>query len=392
MKSLTGKAKAFIPMFVRSYQFLKGNALKVTSVEATPVSIPLSIPFVVWRGPITQVDRVIVRIATDEGITGYGESAVLPYYAEESQKESVVSIREDFAAMIVGQDPFELERITKNMDLVTGHHCTKAALETALWDVIGKNLDLPVYKLIGGRYNDRLPVVGVVTLGTPEETAAEAKDLARLGHQTIKLKGGLGLDKDVRNFRAAREAVGPSIKIRIDVEENYIPKIAIKMIEAIEPYDPELVSQPVSRFDIDGLRMVRKAVSTPILADECIFGPEDVMSVVRREAADMINIKVMKSGGVYNSRKMASIAEMADLPCLIGSMIELGPGTFASAQFMTATRNAGSLACELVGSTKIKDDVIKEPMKIKNGFMSVPNRPGLGFEIDESKLEKYHSR
>jgi L-alanine-DL-glutamate epimerase-like enolase superfamily enzyme len=103
-------------MFVRSYQFLKANALKVTSVEATPVSIPLSIPFVVWRGPITQVDRVIVRIATDEGITGYGESAVLPYYAGENQKESVVSIREDFAAMIVGQDPFELERMTKDMD------------------------------------------------------------------------------------------------------------------------------------------------------------------------------------------------------------------------------------------------------------------------------------
>ncbi len=365
--------------------------VKITSVEAIPVSVPLSVPFVVWRGPITHVDRVIVKVTTDEGITGYGESAVLPYYADESQAESLVSIKEDLTRMIVGEDPFELEKFVRNTDLVLGHHCTKAAIETALWDMIGKKLNLPVYKLIGGRYNDKLPVVGVVTLVTPKETASEAERLASLGHKTIKLKGGLGLAADVKNFCTAREAVGSDIKIRIDVEENYTPKAAIKMIKAIEPYDPELVSQPVSRFDMDGLSMVRKAVATPILADECVFGPEDVMEVVRREAADMINIKVMKSGGIYNSKKMANIAEMADLPCLIGSMIELGPGTNASAHFMTATKIAGSLACELVGSTKIKDDVIKDPLMIENGFLSVPDKPGLGFEIDQAKLERYRT-
>ncbi len=366
--------------------------LKVTSVEAIPVSIPFFVPYVVWRGSITNADRVIVKILTDEGLTGYGESAVIPYYAEENQAESVASIRGDFAPMLKGEDPFELEKIVKNMDVVLGHHCTKAGVEMALWDVIGKKLNVPVYKLIGGRYNDKLPVIGHITLGTTEEMATEAKRLEGLGYKTIKIKGGLGIETDVRNFAATREAVGPNIKVRIDVEENYTPKIAIRMIKKIEPYDPELVSQPVSRFDLDGLSMVRKTVSTPILADECVFSPEDVMNVVRREAADMINIKVTKSGGIYNSKKMAYIAEMADLQCLVGSMIELGPGTNASAHFMTATRIAGSLACELVGSTKIKDDVIKDPLKIENGFLSVPNKPGLGFEIDEAKLQRYQTK
>jgi L-alanine-DL-glutamate epimerase-like enolase superfamily enzyme len=366
--------------------------MKVTSVEAIPVSIPFFVPYVVWRGAITNADRVIVKISTDEGITGYGESAVIPYYAEENQAESVASIRGDFAPMITGEDPFELEKIVKNMDVVLGHHCTKAAVETALWDIIGKKLNVPVYKLIGGRYNDKLPAIGHITLGTPEQMGTEAKRLAGLGYKTIKIKGGLGIETDVKIFSATREAVGPNVKVRIDVEETYTPKMAIKMIKAIEPYDPELVSQPVSRFDMDGLSMVRKAVATPILADECVFSPEDVMNVVRREAADMINIKVMKSGGIYNSKKMAYIAEMADLPCLVGSMIELGPGTNASAQFMTATKIAGSHACELVGSTKIKDDIIKDPLKIEDGCISLPNKPGLGFDIDEAKLEKYRTR
>jgi L-alanine-DL-glutamate epimerase-like enolase superfamily enzyme len=178
----------------------------------------------------------------------------------------------------------------------------------------------------------------------------------------------------------------------MDVEENYTPKTAIKMIRAIEPYDPELVSQPVSRFDIDGMRLVRNSVSTPILADECIFGPEDAMTVIKREAADMINIKVMKNGGIMNAKKIANIAEMANLPCLVGSMIEMGPGTYASVQFMTATRVAGSYACELVGPTKMKDDVTKEPVKFEDGYLIPPKKPGLGFEIDEAKLQKYSAR
>lgn len=362
--------------------------MKVTSVEAIPVSIPLLAPFHVWRFAITHVNRVIVKISTDEGITGYGESAVLPYYSEESQAGSAAAVRGDFAPMITGEDPFELEKTVKSMDLVLGHHCTKAAVETALWDIIGKKLNVPVYKLIGGRYYDKLPVAGIVMLGTPEQMAAEAKRLTGLGHKTLKIKGGLGIERDISSFIATRDAVGPNIKVRIDVEETYTPKMAIKMIKAIEPYDPELVSQPVPRFDIEGLRMVRKAVSTPILADECIFGPEDVMNVVRREAADMIIIKVMKNGGICSSKKMAFIAEMADLPCLVGWMLELGPGTHASAHFLTATKIAGSLACE-IGGLAFKDDVIKDPLKIQDGYLSLPNKPGLGFEIDEAKVAKY---
>jgi L-Ala-D/L-Glu epimerase len=365
--------------------------LKVTSVEAIPVSIPFLVPFAVWRGRIPSADRVIVKISTDADVTGYGEAAVFPFYSEESQKESQISITEDFVAMIIGADPFDLERLTKLMEVVIGHHCTKAAVETALWDIMGKKLGVPVYSLIGGRFYDRLPVVGLLTLGSSEQLANDARHFKDSGYKTIKIKGGLGIENDIRNFIATREAVGPNVKVRIDVEESYTSKTAIKMIRAIEPYDPELVSQPVSRFDIEGMRLVRESVSATILADECIFSPEDAMNVVRHEAADMINIKVMKNGGITNAKKIAHIAEMANLPCLVGSMIELGPGTYASAQFMTATRIAGSHACELVGPKKLKDD-ITEPLKMEDGCLIPPNKPGLGFEIDESKLEKYRTR
>ena len=365
--------------------------MRVTSVEAIPVSIPFVVPFAVWRGDIATADRVIVRVSTDEGITGYGESAVFPFYSEENHLESLVTIKEDFAPMITGADPFELERLAKLMDVVIGHHCTKAAIETALWDIIGKKLSIPVYSLIGGRYYDKLPVVGLLTLGKPEHLTEESRHYKNMGYKTIKIKGGLGIETDVKNFIATREAIGPNVKLRIDVEENYTPKAAIKMIRAIEPYEPELVSQPVSRFDIDGMSLVRKSVSTTILADECIFGPEDAMTVVKREAADMINIKVMKNGGIMNAKKIAHIAEMAGLPCVVGSMIEMGPGTYASVQFMTATRVAGSYACELVGPRKMKDDVTKEPVKFEDGYLIPPKRPGLGFEIDEARLQKFRT-
>jgi len=278
------------------------------------------------------------------------------------------------------------------MDFVPGHQCTKAAIETALWDIMGKKLDLPVYSLIGGRYNDKLPVAGIINLGSTEQMVVEAKKLLDMGHKTIKIKGGMGMEDDVRNFAAVREAVGPNIKIRIDVEENYRPKTAIKFIRGIEPYDPELVSQPVSRFDLDGLSMVRNAVSTTILADECVFSPEDAMNVVKKNAADMINIKVMKTGGLRKSMKIAHIAELADMPCLVGSMLELGPGTSASAHFMTATRIAGSVACELCGPKKIKDDITRNPLRIENGFLSLSRESGLGFEIDDTKVERYRTR
>jgi L-alanine-DL-glutamate epimerase-like enolase superfamily enzyme len=148
------------------------------------------VPFAVWRGDIATAERVIVRISTDEGITGYGESAVFPFYSEENNTESLVTVKDDFAPMIMGADPFELERITKLMDVVIGHHCTKAAIETALWDIIGRRLGVPVYSLIGGRYYDKLPVVGLLVLGTSEHLAEEARHHKNMGYKTVKIKGG----------------------------------------------------------------------------------------------------------------------------------------------------------------------------------------------------------
>lgn len=365
--------------------------MKITKIESIPVSIPLVKPYVISRGSIATLDHIITRIHAQDGITGIGEAAPCHGLREETQEDMKVIIDSYLAPTILGKEAYDFESIISAMDFsVTGHTVAKSAIELALWDIMGKSLRLPTHALLGGLYRERVPVVWALGIGEAREMANEAREYVRKGFTTIKVKIGTNPERDLKNVSEVRNAVGSSIEIRVDANQGYTPDRAIKVLRKMERYELELIEQPVAKHDLVGMARVAKALDTPVAADESVFTPQDAMSVVRMEAADIINIKVMKVGGLYKSKKIAAIAEAGSIPCLIGSNIEMGVGTAAGAHLAAATANA-EYPCELVGTSMTVDDVFAERYAAEGGFIDVPKSPGLGFELDPAKLRRYQT-
>ena len=336
--------------------------MRITGISATPVSIPFKKPFVVWRGVAETKDHVIVQVETDEGIVGIGEASPFLYYASETQQDVVSTVNTYIAPLVLGQDPFDLESIdTLFHTVIDGHHFSKAAVEMALWDIIGKKLGLPVYKLLGGKVRPSVPVVGILKSEGPAQTARDAEEWVANGFRQLKVKIGFGPERDIATVRAVRRAVGDAVTIRVDAEENYDLKISLRMARQLDELGIELLSQPIPRHNYQDMALLRQAIDIPLLVDESIVTPEDVLQAVRLGTGDLINIKVVKSGGILNSRRMAAIAKAAGKDCLAGSMLEMGPGTLFAAHFVVATANV-SYASEIVGPLLLADDLLAEPL------------------------------
>jgi len=364
--------------------------MKVTRIEAYPVSMPLSMPFATSLGQLpSQKGHVIVAVETDEGIQGFGEAAPDPIYHGESQETILQVIEKYLAPSLIGADPFDFENILeKENRSIVGNPYACAAIDLALYDIMGKKTGLPACKLLGGRVRDRIPVVFVLSLAKKiEDIASEAEDCVKRGYKTLKIKVGVDPGLDLERVGVVREKVGDSVDIRVDANQGWTPDIAIKLIKKMERYDLQLVEQPVLGWDLEGMARVTKAVDTPVMADESVFSPQMALRVVKMEAADIINIKIMKPGGLYNSKKIASIAEAADIPCVVGSMLETGIGTAAGAHFASANRIV-EYPCEMIGPAYFKTDVIKEDIKPKDGFVSVPSKPGLGITPNIDVIKK----
>jgi muconate/chloromuconate cycloisomerase len=361
--------------------------LKITRIEAFTVDIPYHKPFVINGGPSYVGDHVLTRVHTDEGIVGYGEGAPMVSYSDETQKDILNGVLDYLAPAVVGMDPFDLEAIHHRMEMVLpGHHFAKASIDLALYDIMGKKLGLPAYALLGGKVRESVPIAWVVGIGTIDEMVAEAvHHVKTYGFGTVKLKIGREPKKDIDVVRAVREALGPNVKIRVDANQGYDVATAIKTLRQMERYDLELVEQPVPKWNILGMAEVAAALDVPIEADESMFGYHDAATLIRLKACDIINIKIMKPCGLYGSKKVAAVAEAAGITCLVGSMVEFGPGTAAGLHFAAAHRVVAH-ACEMVGGMFFKGDVVEEDFSlgaIVNGSLPVPQGPGLGVTLKE---------
>lgn len=364
--------------------------MKIVKVEPYVFKVPLVKPFRIFLAEVRCKDHMIVKIETDDGHIGIGEIGPLPEFAGESGATCLSITRERLAPAIIGQDPFDIEKIIKRMDAaVKANHLAKSAVDFALHDLLGRILDIPVYKLLGGKYRDKIPICWAMGMKSPEEMAKEAVEYVKKGYRCLKAKIGLDPKMDIERMKAIRESVGDGINIRADANQAYSPDVAIQVIKKMEKMDLDLqyVEQPVPYWDIDGMAKVTRAVNTPILADESIFSMHDAVTIIRRGAADIINLKVGKVGGLNVSKKISDFAEAADFPCMVGSMLEIWVGTAAGAHFALAMKNV-SYECELVGPPFYTYDVVKEVYKYVNGFLEVPDKPGLGLELDEEKLKK----
>lgn len=362
--------------------------MKITRVDTFPVRIPLKAVFRNSHLARVSQDSILVRVLADEGVTGVGDVDPDPGYSEESFAETLSAIRDRLAPSLLGMDPMNIVAALERMDrLLPGRLDAKAAIEMALFDLKGKALGLPVHSLLGGMLREEISLNGWIGMLPPEEAAREATVWLEAGFRSAKIKVGSGIEQDRDRVMAVREAVGRNMALRVDANEAYTVEDAIRLARVLSPFDISLFEQPVSRHDLDGMAKVRRAVEIPVMADEAILGPETLIEVIRKEAADIVKVKVMKQGGISRTTHMIQMAGAAGLKCVIGHGFGLAINTLAEIHVAASCRNILE-GCEFVGPLKIQKDVVANRLFMEAGKVKVPHDAGLGAEIDEAKLEE----
>jgi muconate/chloromuconate cycloisomerase len=360
--------------------------MKIEKIDVLQRSVPFKRPFEIAGGATTVCEHAIIRITIDDGTYGLGEAATMAAYSEETHTGVETVLKEKLIPVVIGCDPFDINAIMERLDkTVDGNSFAKAAIDLALHDLMGKLANQPVYKLLGGKYRDRVPLAWAIGLGGIGDVAAEAVEYVEKGYRTIKIKIGNDPKRDIDAVREVRNAIGDEIKFRVDANMGYDLDTAIETLSEMEKYDIELFEQPISRDDIEGMAKLCERFDTPIMADESNYSPEDALDLARKKAADILNIKIMKPCGLRGSRAIANIAQAADIPLLIGSMPEMGIGTAAGLHFAISTPGI-EYACELIGPEMLADDVIEPVPFLKTcekGYLELPTGNGLGVDLRE---------
>ncbi len=363
--------------------------MKVKSVEAFPVSIPLKNPFKIALGTMTHSPHAIVKLTLENDMVGWGEASTWHAVYGCDQHMLVWVIKNYLGSAIVGKEIFQIEHVIEKMDrVIPENSMAKAGVEIALCDAWAKCLKTPLHRLIGGALRDTLPVIEGVDIIDPKEASAKAVKYVEQGFQCIKVKIGLDPNEDIERVAEVRRAVGEKVLIRVDANQGYDRSSALKVCRAMERFSLQWIEQPLAHWDIEGLAKLAKVIGTPIALDESVCTVQDAYQVIKAGAADVINIKISKCGGILKSKKIAAIAESAGIPCFLGSCLETGIGTTAGLQFAASCSNLDP-HIELVGSGYYIDDIIFNPPIPKAGHHSLPTINGIGVEVDEEKLKKY---
>jgi o-succinylbenzoate synthase len=361
--------------------------LGIQQIEVYSVTLAYKEPFRIAPEASTESNNIVVKIVTDFGVTGFGESSPSGRVTGETT-QTVIQVLDNLAPKLIGMCPLRIEQNIELMDsIVDGNPAAKAAIDIALHDILGKTARKPLYMLIGGY---RTEVLTDLTLGikSPKEMAKDAVKAVKKGFKALKVKVGVDPAEDVERVKLIREAVGNDIKIRIDANQGWTPKQAIEALNKMEKFNIQFAEQPTPATDIKELAKVKKNSPIPIMADESVHSPEDALRVIQAEAVDLINIKLMKSGGINKAKKIAAIAEAARISCMIGCMGESEIGIAAGVHLAAATKNIQY--ADLDSDILLKDKLVKKGgTKIKNSMRILSRQYGLGIrELDNEILGK----
>ena len=391
--------------------------MKITDIETIPVSLPVgkfedgqdkvggrNAPSKYDVGEFTKrggagdenstryLSNVIVKIHTDEGVTGIGEAAC-------DTTEPVHNVRHMIdrymKPLLVGRDPLDWEYL---IDLVSwdaprgATRFTTTGIDLALHDLVAKRFGVPVYNLIGGRRRSRLLASIEVPRNTPEKLVEHSYEYYKQGVRGIKAKIGSNPELDAESIREIRKKLGPDVSIRADANRGYSVKEAITFCRLVERYDVdlEILEQPVGTLDIEGTKAVRDATSIPVEVDESAFSLSMVSRILQADAADVINTKCAKASGIKGVRQWAAAALAADREIVIGT--EWGSSGIVAAKLHLGAAVANASPVVEFTEIMIHDLLMKEPPQLSEGYLNVPSSPGLGFELDEDKVERYRTR
>ncbi len=308
--------------------------MKITDIQIETVNIPLVTPFKTALRTVTQIENVMVRVKTDSSLIGYGGAAPTAAITGETLASivgAIEHIRDHLLGMVVEDTELIFQRLNS---CLVGNSSAKAAIDMAIYDLLAKAMDVPLYRLFGGKAHV-IETDKTVSIDTPEKMMAESQENINKGFRILKIKVGGDPELDILRLQAVQDAIGTDVKIRIDANQGWSAKDAVLVGKELEArkLNIEMMEQPVAARDFEGLRYVRDHLSIPVFADESVFSPQDALKLVSMKAVDGINIKLMKCGGIYNALKIAAIAESAGVPCMVGSMMESHLSVSAAAHF-----------------------------------------------------------
>jgi muconate cycloisomerase len=369
--------------------------VKISDVRVVLADIPVKRPHTMSFTTLERVNFAFVRLETRDGLVGWGEAACLggPTWSEESAESVAATIERYIAPWLVGMDATRIEELRGEMSRrLQGNPFARAAVEMAIWDVNGRALGVPVHRLLGGRVRDRVPLSWSLAVASPEAELDEAKEKVGCGHRIFKIKTAAHpVALDVERVRRIRETVGPDVSLRIDANQGWDRQTALRAIRALEPYGLDFVEQPLPRWDLDGMAEIARQVSIPVMADESCFSPHDALTIARLGGVSILGLKVTKSGGLLGAMAVARIAEAAGMSCYVGCMIETSLGTAAYLQVAVAALPV-TWGCELFGPLLLAGDVTREPVRYADGAILALDGPGLGVDVDETRLKEWTRR
>ncbi len=332
------------------------------------LEIPLRKPFKIAFETMDTYRGVIVKICTEE-YCGYGEAAPAPRITGDTVESTVAALKR-FKPLIIGRNPVKIGKIMDDLNSsLLGTSSAKAAIDFALYDILAQKLEVPLKDILGGK-KDKIETSLTVDIGDLNYTLQHARKLLDAGAKVLKVKIGLNPDEDIERVRAIRKMT--DAKIRVDGNQGYSLKRAMKVLREIEKFEIEFAEQPIPASEIDNLKILRESVDIPIIADESVHKSLDVLRLIGK--VDGINIKLMKSGGIYEAMKMASIARAAGMKIMVGCMIETKVGITAGTHFALGI---GADYADLDGYW----DLTKQPylgVEYRDGYNYVPDKPGLG--------------
>lgn len=362
--------------------------MDIVKVEVIPFGVPIRNFADAYTG-FSVSNAVLVKITAENGTVGFGEACAWePEFYGETLESVASTISKYIAPVIIGENAFNINRIMAKIDVAIARiTCVKEGVDLALHDLKGKLLQVPVYNLLGGCFRKDIPVASEIGIDTPDSMAQNALDIINLGIKVIKIKGSDDMKLDVERIKTVRQAVGDDIPLRLDPNAAWNTIGTIKIMKQIEDCNLQLLEQPIPAWDLKGMSHIRNNIGIPLMADEGIWTPQDVVKIAEYGAADIINIKIAKSCGLALAKQIEFVAEAHGLPCIAGTEIEPGFSLVAKLH-LAASMKIHPIASEFTELSLLKGNILKHDFDIKDGCLKVPNGPGLGVELDQQYFEK----
>jgi o-succinylbenzoate synthase len=362
--------------------------LLIESIGIYKLNIPLNEPFVISLGAQYNAESVIIIIKTSAGLAGFGECS--PYMSINGESlDTCFIVAQYFARVLKGKNALDIKDCVQLMDkTIYANNSIKSAFDMALYDLAAQHAGLPLYKFLGGENKKTLTTDYTVSIGEAAKMAENAAKYKQQGFPVIKVKLGESKDKDAERIHLIREAIGYDLPLRIDANQGWDVKTAIATLKELERYNIQHCEEPIPRWDFMRLRKVKKKSPIPIMADESCCDHHDAKRLIGLKACDMLNVKLGKSGGIYDALKIISLAEKAKMKVQVGAFMESRLGMTAFAHFALCSDVIHY--CDFDTPLMFTEDPVSGGLTYhENGVVKVPEMPGLGGWIEESYLDKF---